>query len=228
MGIRRGEITTKIVSDGLVFNMDPANRASYPRTSTFINNTLDMSVSGSINGATFNSEGYFNFDGTDDYIELNNDNSLDIFGGDFSVAFWFRHSNPSGAARPLITVAGFTNKMVVSLGFTSNTGVGFAFGTGASSSPWYYNAGSGFNDGNWHHMVATRTGSTVKIYVDNVDTSFSSGGAYDVGTVNRIGSGRNVLSYFPGDIGPVLFYNRVLSAEEVSRNYNGLRGRFGV
>ena len=34
MGIRRGEITTKIVSDGLVFNMDAANRASYPRTGT--------------------------------------------------------------------------------------------------------------------------------------------------------------------------------------------------
>ena len=28
MGIRRGSISTPIIADGLVFNMDPANRAS--------------------------------------------------------------------------------------------------------------------------------------------------------------------------------------------------------
>ena len=70
MSGRVGSITTDIIADGLVFNMDPANRAStIPSTSTTeVFNTLDMSVSGSINGATFNSEGYFNFDGIDDYI----------------------------------------------------------------------------------------------------------------------------------------------------------------
>jgi hypothetical protein len=222
------------IKDGLVFAIDPANKDSWAGpTSDTVNNlpTYNSSISGSIKNDTSGSYGVnesFTFDGTDDYIELNNDSSLDIFGDDFSVSFVFRHTNSSGAARPLITVAEFTNKMVVSLGFTSNTGVGFAFGTNGSSSPWYYNAGSGFNDGNWHHMVATRTGSTVKIYVDNIDTSFSSGGAYDVGTVNRIASGRNSLAYFPGDIGPILFYNRVLSPSEVTQNYNALKGRFGL
>ena len=32
MGISRGEITTRIVKDGLVFNFDAANRACYPKT----------------------------------------------------------------------------------------------------------------------------------------------------------------------------------------------------
>ena len=50
MGISRGEITTRIVKDGLVFNMDPANRAStIPSTSTTKTfNTINLSQSGSI------------------------------------------------------------------------------------------------------------------------------------------------------------------------------------
>ena len=36
MGIRRGEITTKIVPHGLVFNMDAANRASYVNGNTTV------------------------------------------------------------------------------------------------------------------------------------------------------------------------------------------------
>ena len=47
MGIRRGEITTKIVSDGLILNIDPGNRAStIPSTSTT---------------TTFNTEFVYNF-----------------------------------------------------------------------------------------------------------------------------------------------------------------------
>ena len=43
MGIRRGEITTKIVSDGLIFNFDAANRASYVNGSTKTFNTINLS-----------------------------------------------------------------------------------------------------------------------------------------------------------------------------------------
>ena len=45
MGIRIGSISTPIIADGLVFNMDAANRASYPKTGTTITDTI-----GNING----------------------------------------------------------------------------------------------------------------------------------------------------------------------------------
>tara|TARA_R110001606_G_scaffold366977_1_gene522337 strand:- start:29 stop:226 length:198 start_codon:yes stop_codon:yes gene_type:complete len=54
MGGRVGSITTEIIEDGLVFNMDAANRASYPIQRTLATaesgscfNTLDLSQSGS-------------------------------------------------------------------------------------------------------------------------------------------------------------------------------------
>jgi hypothetical protein len=34
--------------------------------------------------------------------------------------------------------------------------------------------------------------------------------------------------YFTGNIAQVLVYNRALSAEEVSQNFNDLRGRYGI
>ena len=77
MGIRRGEITTKIVSDGLVFNMDAANRASTIPISTITTsfNTLNLTESGSFSdNGIFDSSTIspsFAFGGTDDKIDLN-------------------------------------------------------------------------------------------------------------------------------------------------------------
>jgi hypothetical protein len=53
MGIRRGEITTDIIRNGLVFNMDAANRASYIPDATTAFNTIDLSNSGSLINDTF-------------------------------------------------------------------------------------------------------------------------------------------------------------------------------
>ena len=45
MGIRRGSISTPIIVDGLIFNMDAANRACYPKTGTTATDTV-----GNVNG----------------------------------------------------------------------------------------------------------------------------------------------------------------------------------
>jgi len=53
MSGRVGSITTPIITDGLVFNMDAANRASYPRSGTTATDTVS-NVNGTLtNGTTF-------------------------------------------------------------------------------------------------------------------------------------------------------------------------------
>ena len=47
MSGRVGSITTDIIADGLFFNMDPANKASYSGTGTISYNTVNTGVSGS-------------------------------------------------------------------------------------------------------------------------------------------------------------------------------------
>ena len=82
MGIRRGSISTPIIADGLVFNIDAANRAStIPSTSTTKTfNTVDTSISGSfMNDQMYDSSTItpsFAFDGSNAiYID---DKSLEI------------------------------------------------------------------------------------------------------------------------------------------------------
>ena len=157
------------------------------------------------------------FDGINDYFDLGTDSSLDIFGGDFSVSLWFNHSISSPNKQPLIEIASFTNKMALTLGLSGNTGVGFAVGSGTPV--WNYNAGSGYNDGNWHNIVATKTGTTYKIFVDNTELSFSTG-AWSVGSNNRIAVGRNVPVYFNGKIDEVALFNYTLDQNQVDEIYN--------
>ena len=82
MGIRRGSILTPIIADGLVFNMDAANRAStIPSTSTDKTfNTVDTSISGTFAADAQYDSGTtppsFAFDGTGDYLITNTSNDL--------------------------------------------------------------------------------------------------------------------------------------------------------
>jgi len=168
------------------------------------------------NNATELYENYaLDFDGTDDFIDLGTDSSLDVFNGDFSVSLWFNHSNSTGGARAMIEIgaSSYSAKMAITLGFTSNTGVGFAVGT-----TWLTNAGTGFNDGNWHHMVATRTGTTYKIYIDNTDITYITGG-YSYTNANSIAKG-NFGGNFGGKLSNISIYNSALSAAQVTTLYN--------
>ena len=82
MSGRVGSITTDIIADGLVLNMDAANRASYPVQRTLATaesgscyNTLDLTQSGSfISDPQFITQpvsaSSWVFDGIDDYIQF--------------------------------------------------------------------------------------------------------------------------------------------------------------
>ena len=106
----------------------------------------------------------------------------------------------------------------MTLGFTSNTGVGFTYGPNANTT-WYYNGGSGFNDGNWHNFIVTKDGSTLKGYVDGVELTFGTG-SITLGTDNVIGAGRNIATYFNGKLSNCCLFDKKLSEQEILKIYN--------
>ena len=95
-----------IVTDGLIFCVDSANKGSYPGSGTTVtdiagNTTGTLSgTSGDNNSPQFQNtnNGIFNFDGTDDNISLG---SLTSFQSDidtsnaFSISLWLKTSNTS-------------------------------------------------------------------------------------------------------------------------------------
>jgi hypothetical protein len=224
MSGRVGSITTGIVSDGLVFNIDAANRASYPKTGTTVTDTIG-SINGTISGASFETinNGVFSFDGSDDYIDFGNPTELQIT-GILTISFWFKSTN-----------TGY--QFLVS----KDDGTNSCFGIGLRQQKIYatiYSSGltdiqttTTWVDGNWHNVVFVFTPSTsMEIFVDGnseVIETTSIPASIDNDSVNlNIGRRVNSSRYYTGIIPNTQIYNRALSSTEVLHNYNALKDRF--
>jgi len=237
MSGRVGSITTEIITDGLVFNMDAANRASYPKTGTTITETIN-SVAGTFNGSTFVNEdnGVINFDGTDDYIDF--DDILDL--GVLSVSMWINCDVYNSGRQFLFGKWKNSHRAYALVLNQSGTSAG-SITSQISIDGGFSNAGlatdSGVIDANdtWFNVGFTHDGTNLKTYVNGVlGATVTIGGAYTSGTAHvAIGTilfsnDTSPLNPFNGQIANTHVYNRALSASEVLHNYNALKGRFGL
>ena len=219
--MRIGSITTDIIANGLVFNMDAANRACYPRTGTTTTDTI-----GNINGSLTTTEMFniqditsFIFDGVDDFVDSNRTFS----DTSFTISVWFK--------------AGETSlEYIISTRTGSGGGSrGFVIKIEGNILYWdVYNAGqarvsTGFSDTtNWNHALMTYDGTTNKSYLNGLLIG-TDNHSYLPSTANMaIGKYTFTTNFFKGNIGPVHIYNRALSSTEILHNYNALKGRFGL
>jgi hypothetical protein len=239
--MKYGSITTAIIADGLVFNMDPANRASTQPITAVSNlfNTINLSESGSLYQGTYQptNKGVIDLDGTDDYIELST--PLLTFGNaSFTISMWWYLDSLSLTGSP----AGQYLRLIdnnVSLGSTemafiiTNAGASFAYIGGEVAKT----SNSTFSTGNWFNIVLTREQTSpnhiFKTYKNasqvssqSVTKNLSSNNTTLIGKAIR--SGFTNAGMVNGQLGPVHVYNRTLSANEVLHNYNALKGRFGL
>ena len=92
------------------------------------------------------------------------------------------------------------------------------------SSGWL--TGGTVNDGNWHFVVGTYDGSTIKLYIDgSLSTSVSASGSIQTGSNPvEIGTRTAISYYFNGDIDEIGIWSRALSSTEVSELYNSGAG----
>lgn len=102
-------------------------------------------------------------------------------------------------------------------------GVGF-FSSGGSNTALTCSAT--ITAGTWYHLAVTRAGGTVIVYFNGAQcastTSFTSTTTYDT-TVAEIGgtdATGTQANYFKGAIDDTRFYNRALSASEITNLYN--------
>ena len=239
MGIRRGSISTPIIADGLIFNIDAANRASYPAQRTFAiaesgscYNTLDLTQSGSfISDPQFITQpisaSCWGFDGVDDYIDCGNDSSL--HNPNFTISLWVYQ--PSTASSVEIISNG--------LGAWAAKDYGFNIGRYWSNYRFYIGDGTTSYDSSvtatadtWQHLFMSYDGTDVKTYLNGVldDTVAVPSINYSNSAQNSfiIGKSANSGLELTGNIANIQLYNRALSATEVLHNYNALKGRFGL
>tara|TARA_R110001606_G_C15332705_1_gene645747 strand:+ start:846 stop:1601 length:756 start_codon:yes stop_codon:yes gene_type:complete len=250
MGIRRGSITTSIVADGLVFNMDPANRAStIPKSNvTVIKDTVN-NITGSVNNEYDIWEGpttaSFALDGNDDYINFESFSGVKGLYA-LTVSIWYKSSvYPASLARLI-----GCNQFAIYQPNGSASNMKGRFYYIAASQPYgngFFTLGgtsaSGVGDlvdGNWHNLCFTYDGNntTAVIYEDGVavitktDVTAPNGTFQLRNTTGDLVIGANSANptnnEIVGNIGPAQVYNRALSSTEVLHNYNALKGRFGL
>tara|TARA_R110001592_G_scaffold315204_1_gene591091 strand:- start:648 stop:1388 length:741 start_codon:yes stop_codon:yes gene_type:complete len=245
MGIRRGSITTGIIADGLVFNMDAANRASYVEFNTTSFNTINTINTGSVeNDAAVDSLGDpkgWDFDGVDSAIRCSNVGNDIGMPSEYTFEVWLKPTDRGTNANGIFgqNYARFTHNTYNPPQFSWNTyqtGGGGAYqGTPLVSldivDKWthmvatYQTASMGFVNGTSHSGNAYyRTADgTIDVH-STADMNGTIGSYYykDFGFANA----QSGVSTFVGQIACGRVYNRALTKAEVLHNYNALKSRF--
>jgi len=225
-----GSIRTPIIPDGLVFNMDAANRASYPQTGTTVTDTVG-NIAGTMSGAEMfissnvNVAANFNFDGSDDSINfgdiLDAPSSLSIFA-------WINVFDDSEFP-VVIKGAGALNVREYGLYVYGGKVMGVIADESAGDVD-SIQGGTTITEVAWINVGTTWDGSTLRVYLNGVlDGSVSTSVTEIENLSTPLYIGQDTSPDFArGRISNAQIYNRALSATEVLHNYNALKSRFGL
>lgn len=218
-----------IVTDGLVLCLDAANPRSYGGSGT---NWGDLSGNGNngtlVNGPTFNtgSLGSIQFDGVNDYAELNSDI---ILGESFTISILYKQTSTRS---DWVRLFGHSNDTV-----DRYWGIWMPVYRNYLLWQSYKNGGSvttpsfSFNINTFYKIDLTCIGSLKKIYINgSLFHSAYSGGVIDyTGNNSKISIGyAGFHTYFIGNIYSAQIYNRDLTPQEIEQNFKATRGRFGI
>ncbi len=222
MSGRVGSITTGIIADGLVFNMDAANRASYVTDADKSHNTINLSQTGSLQDTgmfSADNKGVFVFDGVDDGVSFSSTSNLSTVS---TVGIWVKRNDPTDDVKALFgnNANAWQPAMYISAKSSFVVSISKWVKPNFSSTNWA-------NTTDWFYITVTRNGDTANLYKDAVFVDDLTGlGSGDTKFDSLGFQSADNSDYYNGEIGPVHFYNRILSNSEILHNYNALKNRF--
>jgi hypothetical protein len=217
-----------IITDGLVFAVDAGNLVSYESGST-----TTYSLTGSLSGSLVNGVGYNNinggswvFDGVDDYINFGNEPSVTLTGSSVSLEAWVNYNISQQDWKGIIYKAN-GNSSGYQLFIDSSEQV--AFGVITTTGFSRPNAGFVLPTNTWHHIVGSYDGSNLRIYVNGIlyNTTPQTGNIL-ASTTNLFVGMSFASEEFSGYIPIARIYDRGLTTQEVSQNFQAQRSRFGI
>jgi hypothetical protein len=200
-----------IVTSNLELYVDPANPQSYSGGS-YIYNLAKAQYNGvMINGPVYSNEGQGSifFDGTNDllsfYIDLNTINEYTVF-----VFYKYVSGTRTIAGPPNWLMGNYNN---LDLSYWSNAWISYA---GSDNFQWRSYAATGNKITDYWELYKNGT-----LVVGNNAGNFGPSQL----NVGGYGAGSELSSLY---LGPLLVYNRVLTAAEINRLHENFRGRYGI
>ena len=163
-------------------------------------------------------QGALNLDGNS-WAEVHDNASLDFGTGGFTLEVWAKISYEN---------TGSSYNGILGLG-NSLTVAATAYIYTRSAGPRFFINGTSFtiattlDEGNWHHLVVTRTDAgAIQTYYDGAEGEDSGTEASTMtnALTKFIGRDANTTRYYQDSIAQPRIYNRALTAAEVLQNYN--------
>ena len=227
--------TNTIVTDSLLANFSAGILPSYPRSGTTFYDLGTMQSNGSVeNGVVFNSSGWFEFDGVDDYLEIPGDTGDTNFGNtdNFSFEVYFLLPSDPTTEGGLNTGAIVTKRFRCGIDFyyPSPTTMVFRCGVRSDSNQNIVGSDQFIALNKWYHVVFTYEPSSttgIKMYINGefeVSTTNVGQGDFADALLNYRGANNYVLGGTGGfidcNINGTKLYGKTLSQTEISTNYH--------
>ena len=174
---------------------------------------------GTITGATFHPDGYFDFDGSTNDVTIK---TIDMFHGDFTLSMWWKLDSLSGY-QMLFGLQGYGDSSQSGFGHYINGSTIHTWAQIPSSSVEIGRSGNILSTGVWHHIVLVREGSTWKHYLDgDLESTYTNKTTIAMNSQNgKIGEHYNNSGYnTDGKCSKVKVYDRALSDSEITDLYN--------
>jgi len=220
---------TSVVRDGLVLHLDAANVKSYPGTGTTWSDLNGNGNNGTLtNSPTYNSSnlGHFQFV-TNDFVAISNNVALDTQTPTVEVwvktnattqnGFWFEKGTVNSQYSLFQEGGNIQWRLNIS-------------GIRTLSTP----TATYMNTSNWYQVVGTYTSGTRRLYINGVlvnsdsqsGTIATNGGGMSIGVYGGFDGSRGY--YYNGNLSNCKVYDKELTSQEISQNFEALRGRYGI
>ena len=234
--VMKPRFVPRITKSGLVGYWDAGDPQSYNGGTTWKDTANKNNATLENNGTNLNfnsaNGGYFEFDGTDDSINLGSitsSNPLMCAGGPVSMCVWMYENSGAGSSNhPYIISKGAgdgTSGYSLMADYQGSIQV-------AADGQWCQTATGIYSDDEWIYVVGTvDTDGNMRAYLNGVyypNSSHSETGTPPNTTTNmRIASRGHAGSYCGVYVAQVAIYNALLSDAEILDNYNKTKARFG-
>ena len=224
------------VTSGLLLQLDAGNISSYPGSGTTWADVGGAYSGVLTNGAAYSSDdgGVIRLDGTNDYVNIGDHSSLRApIGSAITIQMWAKISSATandglfskqfGAASydGFSLVTGNNNKLQLNMNGAVVNGI-YASG---SNNVWTTNT--------WYLFTAiVHFGGNSKVYVNTskvIDVNNAESSMPSPNAPLRIGQGIQDSAGHPAmDVGQFYFYNKALTEQEITDNYNATKSRYGL
>ena len=225
----------RIVTDGLVFCVDAANKRSYPGAGTKWTDLTANKNNGTLtNGPTFDSAnaGSIVFDGTNDYVACVQSFSRNQT--QLTISSWVKFNNFTTSRAIYVETKNDVSSRI-DLAVTSSQGIRFAGRDDDSDSftQFAISATSLINTDVWYNIVGVydplNTNNNVylnSVNVTSLSLNLGDGFPDTTSAIQRIGNNGPSTGYMNGNIALVQIYNRALTPDEIRQNYLATKGRY--